>query len=105
MEPLSLIAGAHESGIPVTVHVAVGTDIIHFHPSADGAAIGETSMRDFRILAGCLEGFAGGVALNVGSAVVLPEVFLKVLTLEQRTHVSDDGPGRVFFRHPGFGRK
>ncbi len=77
----SVLAAAHRLGLVATVHVAIGTDILHQHPSADGAAIGETSMRDFRILAGCLEGFAGGVALNVGSAVVLPEVFLKAFSV------------------------
>jgi hypothetical protein len=77
----SVLAAAHRLGLPATVHVAIGTDILHQHPSADGAAIGETSMRDFRILAGCLEGFAGGVALNVGSAVILPEVFLKAFSV------------------------
>ncbi len=77
----SVLAAAHRLGLPATVHVAIGTDILHQHPSADGAAIGETSMRDFRILAGCLEGFAGGVALNIGSAVVLPEVFLKAFSV------------------------
>jgi hypothetical protein len=59
----------------------VGTDILHQHGSADGAAIGETSHRDFRILAGVLSDFRGGVALNLGSAVVLPEVFLKAFSV------------------------
>ena len=77
----SVLAAAHRLGLPATVHVALGTDILHQHPSADGAAIGETSLRDFRILAGLLEGFGGGVALNIGSAVVLPEVFLKAFSV------------------------
>lgn len=77
----SLLATAYALGLPVTVHVALGTDILHQHPSANGAAIGETSLRDFRILAACLEGFRGGVACNVGSAVVLPEVFLKAFSV------------------------
>ena len=79
---LSLIVAAHESDAPVTVHVAIGADIIHQHPSCRGAAIGETSYRDFRILVESLKSLgAGGVAVNVGSAVILPEVFLKALTL------------------------
>ena len=65
----------------MTVHVAIGTDIIHMHPNADGAAIGEGSMRDFRLLAGVIAGLEGGVYLNLGSAVVLPEVFVKALNL------------------------
>lgn len=78
---VSLLARAWRAGVPVTVHVAVGTDILHQHPSADGAAIGDTTFRDFRILAGLMEGFAGGVALNFGSAVILPEVFLKAFSV------------------------
>jgi hypothetical protein len=67
--------------VPATVHVAIGTDIIHMHPGADGAAIGSTSMRDFRTLAGVVARLGGGVYLNLGSAVVLPEVFVKALNL------------------------
>jgi hypothetical protein len=78
---VSLLARAHERGVAATVHVALGTDILHQHPSADGAAIGDTSLRDFRILAGLLEDFGGGVALNFGSAVILPEVFLKAFSI------------------------
>jgi hypothetical protein len=78
---LSLLATACRLEIPVTVHVAVGTDIIHIHPSADGAAIGQTSHHDFRIFCRLVAGLEGGVFLNVGSAVMLPEVFLKALTL------------------------
>lgn len=78
---VSLLARACDLGVPVTVHVALGTDILHQHASADGAAIGDTSLRDFRILAGLLEGFEGGVALNFGSAVILPEVFLKAFSV------------------------
>lgn len=77
----SLLAGAFERNIPVTVHVAVGTDIIHCHPSADGAAIGKTSHLDFRIFAGLVSRLEGGVFLNLGSAVIMPEVFLKALSL------------------------
>ncbi|MDD2331268.1 MAG: hypothetical protein PHI68_01305 [Candidatus Cloacimonetes bacterium] len=78
----SLLASAYERGIPVTVHVALGTDIIHQHPSADGAAIGECSLRDFRILCQQLGNLNdGGVILNFGSAVIIPEVFLKALSV------------------------
>jgi len=68
--------------VPVTVHAAVGADIIHQHPAADGAALGATSHRDFRRLAAALPGLHdGGVVLNLGSAVIMPEVFLKALTI------------------------
>ena len=75
----SILATAAELGLPATVHVAIGTDIIHMHPSADGAAIGEGSLRDFRLLAGVVTRLNGGVYLNLGSAVVMPEVFVKAL--------------------------
>ena len=78
---LSLLAAAARAEIPATVHVAVGTDIIHMHPGADGAAIGDGSLRDFRLLAAVVAGLGGGVYLNLGSAVVLPEVFVKALNL------------------------
>ncbi|OQW33200.1 MAG: hypothetical protein A4E19_06900 [Nitrospira sp. SG-bin1] len=78
---VSILATGAKLGIPVTVHVAVGTDIIHMHPSADGAAIGATSLLDFRRLTAVVAGMEGGVYLNVGSAVILPEVFLKTLSL------------------------
>jgi hypothetical protein len=77
----SLLAAGAEAGIPVTVHVALGTDVVHQHPSADGAAIGEASLRDFRILAARVRRLSGGVVLNLGSAVLMPEVFLKALTV------------------------
>jgi len=78
---LSLLATAARLQVPVTAHVAVGTDIIHIHPSADGAAIGQTSHYDFRLFCTLVAGLEGGAYLNVGSAVVLPEVFLKALTV------------------------
>ncbi len=78
---LSLLATCARLEIPVTVHVAMGTDIIHLHPAADGAAIGKTSHLDFRIFSAMVSRLSDGVFLNVGSAVVLPEVFLKALTL------------------------
>jgi len=78
---LSLLAACHELGIPATVHVAIGTDIIHQQSSADGAAIGQTSMADFRKLAGVVSTLGnGGVVGNLGSAVILPEVFLKAVS-------------------------
>ncbi len=78
----SILLACHRHGVPVTVHAAIGAEITHQHPSADGAAIGATSHRDFRRLAGSLPALHdGGVVLNLGSAVVLPEVFLKALTI------------------------
>ncbi len=79
----SLLATARELGVPLTVHVAVGTDITHMHPSANGAALGQASFNDFRLLAGCVTHLSGGVYLNAGSAVLLPEVFLKAFTVAQ----------------------
>lgn len=78
---VSLFAGAWRLGIPITVHVAIGTDIIHMHASASGAAIGEGSLRDFRYFTSSVAKLEGGVFLNCGSAVVLPEVFLKAVAL------------------------
>jgi len=79
---LSILAAGHKLNIPVTVHVAIGTDIIHQHPSADGAAIGEGSMADFRKLVESVARLgSGGVVINFGSAVILPEVFLKAINL------------------------
>ena len=88
----SILATAAELQLPMTVHVALGTDIIHQHPAADGAATGKTSMRDFRLLVtvvGELDG--GGVVMNVGSAVVLPEVFLKALSVARNLGGKVDG--------------
>ena len=79
---LSIILAAHGLRIPVTVHAALGAEIIHQHPAANGAAIGDTSHRDFRRLAASLPALHdGGVVLNLGSAVIMPEVFLKALTI------------------------
>jgi len=77
----SLLATCARLEIPVTIHVAIGTDIIHMHPSANGGAIGEGSLRDFQKLTAVVARLQGGVYLNIGSAVILPEVFLKALTL------------------------
>jgi hypothetical protein len=77
-----MLVGAYRAALPVTVHVAVGTDTLHTHPSADAAAIGETTHRDFRLLCSLVRGLDhGGVYLNLGSAVVLPEVFLKAVSV------------------------
>lgn len=78
---LSLLVKAFELDIPLTVHVAIGTDTIHFHPSADGPSIGKTSHLDFRIFASLVSNLEGGVIINLGSAVIMPEVFLKALTV------------------------
>ena len=88
---VSLLAAAARLDIPVTVHVAIGTDIIHMHPAADGAAIGEGSLRDFRYFVSNVARLKGGVYLNCGSAVVLPEVFLKAVALVRNAGVSLDG--------------
>ena len=84
---LSLLLAARRQGIPLTVHAALGAEIIHQHPAASGAAIGDTSHRDFRRLAGSLPRLDdGGVVLNLGSAVIMPEVFLKALTIARNLH-------------------
>jgi hypothetical protein len=78
----SLLAAAYRLGVPLTVHIALGTDIVHCHPNADGGAMGEGTLRDFRILTQQMAGLAGGgVLMNLGSAVVLPEVLLKAVAL------------------------
>lgn len=77
----SLLAMAAQLKIPVTVHVAMGTDIIHIHPDVDGGAIGKAGHHDFRVFCSLVSELEGGVYLNVGSAVLLPEVFLKALTV------------------------
>ena len=91
---LSLLLACRRLGVPISVHVAIGADIIHQHPEADGAAIGETSYADFLSLVETLRGLDdGGVVANVGSAVILPEVFLKALTICRNR---DDGAPRGF---------
>jgi deoxyhypusine synthase len=77
----SILAAAFRLGVPATVHAAIGTDVHHMHPSADGAALGITSYRDFETLAGLVATLEGGVLFHAGSAVILPEVFLKALAL------------------------
>ena len=79
---LSILGNAYQNHVPVTVHVAMGTDIVHQHPSVDGNAIGEASLRDFRIWTDRVSQIGnGGVVLLFGSSVILPEVFLKALTV------------------------
>jgi hypothetical protein len=83
----SVLVACAERHIPVTVHAALGAEIIHQHPTADGAVIGATSHRDFKRLAGSLPDLHdGGVVLNLGSAVVMPEVFLKALSVARNLH-------------------
>ena len=86
----SVLAAAGRLGVPVTVHVAIGTDIIHMHPSASGAALGEGSLRDFRYFVSNVARLERGVFLNCGSAVVLPEVFLKAVALARNRGVALD---------------
>lgn len=83
---LSLFAACRRLGVAATVHVAVGTDIVHMHPELDAAALGAASHLDFRRLAGLLPRLEGGVAINFGSAVVMPEVFLKALSVARNIH-------------------
>jgi hypothetical protein len=90
-ESLCVVAAAARLGVPVTVHVAIGTDIIHMHPDASGAALGEGSLRDFRYFVSNVAHLRAGVYLNCGSAVVLPEVFLKAVALVRNRGISLDG--------------
>jgi len=94
---VSLLARASRRGVPATVHVAIGTDTIHYDPACDGAALGETSLRDFRILAATLAEARGAVVLNVGSAVLMPEVFLKALAVARNLGASLEGLTTVNF--------
>ena len=99
---ISVAAAAWRLQIPVTVHVAVGTDIIHMHPQASGAAIGEASLRDFKYFVTTVSKLEQGVYLNCGSAVVLPEVFLKAVAIARNDGRSLEGMSTVnldFLRH------
>lgn len=78
---LSILAAAARQSIPASVHVAIGTDIIHMHPEASGTAIGEGSMRDFKLFSSVVADLRGGVYINLGSAVIMPEVFLKAIAV------------------------
>ena len=87
----SLLSQAYQMDIPVTLHVALGTDIVHQHPSADGALIGAASLRDFHIFCHLLSKIGnGGVVLLFGSAVILPEIFLKALTVARNIYGTID---------------
>lgn len=99
---ISILASAGRLGIPVTAHVALGTDIVHMHKDASGAAIGEGSLRDFRYFVSSVARLENGVYLNCGSAVVLPEVFLKAVALARNQGHSLAGLTTVnidFIRH------
>jgi len=88
----SLLGTAYRLGIPATVHVAIGTDVIHMHPRVSGEALGATSLKDFFLLAALVRELnGGGVFLNIGSAVVLPEVFLKAVSLVRNQGRALDG--------------
>lgn len=87
----SLLAAAHRLGVPLTVHVAIGTDIVHMNPQLDGAALGAGSLDDFRTLCAEVARLEGGVWLNLGSAVVMPEVFLKAVSIVRNLGRSLDG--------------
>lgn len=78
---MSVFGAAYKLKLPATVHIAIGTDIIHMHPHADGASIGEGSLRDFKLFTSVVSDLEGGVYINLGSAVIMPEVFLKALTI------------------------
>jgi len=81
-QKVSILANCYKLNVPVTVHVAIGTDITHQHPTMDGAAVGELSYRDFKVFVNSVKDLEnGGVVLNFGSAVIMPEVFLKALTV------------------------
>ena len=98
----SVAATAARLELPLTVHVAIGTDITHMHPAASGAAIGEGSLRDFRFFASAVSRLEGGVYVNCGSAVILPEVFLKAVSLARNRGASLLGLTTVnidFLRH------
>ncbi len=97
----SILAAGHRLGVPVTVHVAIGTDIVHMHPSANGAALGQSTFNDFRVLTAAVQGLSGGVYLNVGSAVLLPEVFLEGI---HRGTKPWGGPARFRDRQHGHDR-
>jgi len=94
---LSILCAAARLKIPVTVHVGIGTDIIHMHPAASGEAIGAASLRDFRYFTSFVARLEAGVYLNCGSAVMLPEVFLKAVSLVRNRGISLDGLTTVNF--------
>jgi len=78
---ISIVANAYQMGIPVTLHVGIGSDIVHEHPNMDGAATGWASYRDFLVFTRAMQSLQGGVVLNIGTAVMGPEVYLKALSM------------------------
>jgi hypothetical protein len=94
---VSVLCAAARLNVPVTVHVGIGTDIIHMHPAASGEALGAASLRDFRYFVSFVGKLQGGVYLNCGSAVLLPEVFLKAVALVRNRGLSLDGLTTVNF--------
>ena len=87
----SLVLAAYRAGIPCTIHVALGTDIVHMHPHVSGAALGEASLIDFRLLCSVVATMEAGVWMNLGSAVIMPEVFLKAVSVVNNFGHSLDG--------------
>lgn len=90
-EESSLVLAAYRAGIPCTIHVALGTDIVHMHPHVSGAAIGAASLTDFRRLCSVVASMAGGVWMNLGSAVIMPEVFVKAVSVANNFGHNLDG--------------
>ncbi len=102
MRMSSLLAAAARCNLPVTVHVAIGTDIIHMHPEMDGAAMGALSQFDFRLFCALVSTLQHGVFINLGSAVVIPEVFLKAVSVARNMGFPLDGLTAInmdFLRH------
>jgi hypothetical protein len=87
----SLVLAAYRAGIPCTIHVALGTDIVHMHPHVSGAALGEASLIDFRRLCSVVATMAAGVWMNLGSAVIMPEVFVKAVSVANNFGHNLDG--------------
>jgi hypothetical protein len=87
----SLVLAAYRAGIPCTIHVALGTDIVHMHPHVSGAAIGQASLTDFRRLCSVVASMAFGVWMNLGSAVIMPEVFVKAVSVANNFGHNLDG--------------
>ncbi|MHC5010240.1 MAG: GSU2086 family protein [Planctomycetota bacterium] len=90
---LSLLCRAAEADVPVTVHVALGTDTVHMHPACDGADVGRATHHDFLRLATLVDALDGGVYVNVGSAVLLPEIFLKAVAIVHNARSDEGAPG------------
>lgn len=93
---ISIAAACLEHGVPLTVHIGIGYDIIHEHPNFDGAAAGAMSYHDFLLYAGAVSGLEGGVVMNFGSAVMAPEVYLKALSMARNAALQEGGEIRHF---------